>query len=149
MELKRLLALLFLAALMLSLAGPVWAGPKFNITVKTILASQGPRYVDPRLSDLVQELKSIFRYSSYQLLDQVSMSLGLNETGIIPLPGNRVLKIMPIRITGKRVRLRLAIHKEGRQVFETVIELLNRGSITIGGPDDKEGSLLFNIFCSF
>ena len=149
MGLKKYLTLLLLAVLLWALAGPVRAGFKCNIIVKAILASQGPRYVDPRLSNLVQELESVFRYSSYRLLGKTSMSLGTKETGITPLPGDRVLKITPIRVKGNRVRLRLAILKERRQVFETIIELLNRGSITVGGPKHKEGYLLLNIFSSF
>ena len=149
MRLKNPLTLLSLAVLLWGLAGPVQAGTKVNIIVKTILASQGSGYVDPRLSGLVKELESVFRYSSYRLLGQTSMSLGVKETGMTPFPGDRVLKITPIRITGNRVSLRLSIYKEGRQVFETVIALLNRGSITVGGPKHKEGYLLMNIFSSF
>ena len=149
MGIKKLLALLSLAVLLWGLAGPVQAGTKVNIIVKTILASEGSGYVDPRLSCFVHELESVFRYSSYRLLGQTSMSLGTKETGMTPLPGDRVLKITPIRITGNRVRLRLAIYKERRQVFETVIELLNRGSITVGGPKHKEGYLILNIYSSF
>ena len=148
-KIKRLLTLLSLVVLSWGLTGPVQAGTKFNITIKTILASQGPRYVDARLSDLVKELESVFRYSSYRLLGQTSMSLGTNETGMTPFPGDRVLKITPTRITGNRVKLRLSVYKEKRQVFETMIELLNRGSITVGGPKHREGYLLLNIFSSF
>ena len=149
MGIKKLLTLLWLAVLLWCLTIPVQAGTKFNITIKTILASQGPRYVDARLSDLVKKLESVFRYSSYRLLGQTSMSLGINETGLTPFPGDRVLKITPTRITGNRVRLRLAVYKEKRQVFETMIELLNRNSITVGGPKHREGYLLLNIFSSF
>jgi hypothetical protein len=149
MGIKKLLTLLSLAVLLWGLTGTVQAGTKYNIIIKTILASQGPRYVDARLSDLVKELESVFRYSSYRLLGQTSMSLGINETGLTPFPGDRVLKITPIRKTGNRVRLRLAVYKEKRQVFETTIELLNRGSITVGGPKHRKGYLLLNIFSLF
>jgi len=146
---KKLLTLFLFAVLFWGLTSPAQSGTKFNIIVKTILATHGPRDVDARLSDLVQELESVFRYSSYRLLGQTSMSLGINETGMSPFPGDRVLEITPIRITGNRVRLRLEVYKEKRQVFETIIELLNRGSITVGGPKHREGYLLLNIFSSF
>ena len=149
MGIKKLLTLLSLAVLLWGMTGPVQAETKFNITIKTILASQGPRYVDARLSDLVKELESVFRYSSYRLQGQTSMSLGINETGLTPFPGDRVLKITPTRITGNRVRLRLVIYKEKQQVFETMIDLLNHSSITVGGPKHREGYLLLNIFSSF
>jgi hypothetical protein len=62
MGIKKHLTLLSLVVLLCGLAGPVQAGTKVNIIVKTILASQGSRYVDPRLSGLVKELEFVFRY---------------------------------------------------------------------------------------
>jgi hypothetical protein len=149
MKLSRLFALLSVPVLLWSLVNHSVAGHEFNIVVKTILASDGPRYVDSRLSTLVKSLESLFRYSRYQLLDQHSMSLSIAETGIAHLPGGRILKVTPIRTIGNRVRLQLAIEKEGQQMFETVIELMNLGTITVGGPEDQQGYLLFNIFSSF
>ena len=149
MKANKFITILLIVLLLGGLAGATWAEPRINIVVKTVLASQGASYVDPGLSSLTQEFQSVFRYSSYRLLGQDSMSLKLNQTGTTSLPGNRLLKITPLRITGNRVALRLAIHKKGRQIFETAIQLLNRGRITVGGPKYKGGYLLFNIFSSF
>ncbi len=125
----------------------VFAGT--GIVVKTVLASQVPAFADPGLSDLIRELQSVFRYSSYRLLSQNRMNLGMNETGTASLPENRLMKITPFRITGNRAELRLEIFKENSQIFQTVVQLLNNGSITVGGPTYKEGYLLFNISVSF
>jgi hypothetical protein len=135
--------------LLAALRGPVLAGPQIQIVVKTIMAVQGAPYIDPSLSGLIQELQPIFRCPTYRLLTQDSMSLKLNETGTASLPNGRVLKITPLRIKGNRVALRLAIQKRGRQIFETSIRLLNRGTVTVGWPEYKGGALLFNIFGSF
>jgi hypothetical protein len=140
---------LILSALILGLAESVWAEPKINIVIKTVLASQDSDSVDPRLSDLIKDLQSVFRYSSYKLLGQDRMILGIGETGMASLPENRILKISPTGIRGDRVSLRLEILKNRRQVFQTVIQLLNHASITVGGPEYKGGYLLFNIFSSF
>ena len=149
MKPNRFITILLSVFLLEALAGAVRAEPRINIVVKTVLASQGSPFIDPGLSNLTQELQSVFRYSSYRLLGQDSMSLKLNQTGSTSLPGNRLLKITPLSITGKRVALRLVINKKGRQIFETAIQLLNRGRITVGGPKYKGGYLLFNIFSSF
>ena len=79
------------------LAGPVWAQRPVHIVVQTVLASQGSQYLDPRLSDLIQELQSVFRYSSYRLLSQDPMDIRMGKTDMVSLPGNRVLKIRPRR----------------------------------------------------
>ncbi len=130
-------------------AAPVRSESKINIVVKTVLASQDSKFADPRLSALISELESVFRYSSYRLLSQDTMSLGMGKSGTASLPEGRMLKITPIRIQGNRVELQLAISQKNRQIFQTVIQLLNRGTITVGGPKYRGGYLLFNISNSF
>ena len=69
------------------LAVPVQAKQNVDIVVKTILASQESEYLDPRLSGLVEELRSVFKYSSYRLLSEDSTNLGMGETCDVTLPG--------------------------------------------------------------
>ncbi|MDM8551667.1 hypothetical protein QUF72_16390 [Desulfobacterales bacterium HSG2] len=138
-----------MAVLTGGLAEPVRSEHKINIVIKTVLASQGDKFADPRLSDLIRELESVFKYSSYRLLSRNSMNLRMKETGTALLPEDRVLKITLLKIKGDRASLRLEISKKNRQIFQTVIQLLNKGAITVGGPKYKGGYLLFNISNSF
>jgi hypothetical protein len=98
---------------------------------------------------MTRELNSVFRYSSYQLLSQSRMVLNLNETGRAQLPGNRALTITPTRILGNRVELKMAIFRKKQQQFATVFQLLNHGSMIVGGPRHDKGHLLFNISGSY
>jgi len=125
------------------------AGPRIHIVAITILASQDSKFRDPRLSALIGEMESVFRYSSYRQLSRDRMNLGIGDTGVASLPGKRQLKITPIRVSGNRAELRVMIFKQGQQIFQTVIQLLNGGSMTVGGPKHKNGYLLFNISSSF
>jgi hypothetical protein len=120
-----------------------------QLDVKTILASNEPGNIDPRLQNLINELKTVFRYSSYQLVGQNKLSLESNKKGSVSLPENRVMTIIPKGVSGNRVTLELEILKGNSQIFQSVIKLKNRSSITIGGPEYKGGNLLFNIFASF
>jgi hypothetical protein len=138
-----------LVAFAAGLAGPAWAAEKVHVAVNTVLASQGSQFMDPELSGLVKELQSLFRYSSYRLLGKDRLALNIRETGTVSLPGKRLLKITPTDVQGKRVELQLVILKKKKQIFETVVQLLNKGSIIVGGPKHKDGSLLFNISASF
>ena len=70
-----------------------WAGPEINVAVKTVLASQESKFFDPRLSDLIEELQSVFRYTSYRLLSQDRLTIGMQKTGKVMLPGKRVLEM--------------------------------------------------------
>ena len=126
-----------------------WAKNRINVVVKTVLASGGEKYFDPQLSALIEELHSVFRYSSYRLLGEDHLQLDLQQTGKVSLPGRRTLKIKPMAVADNRIELRLVIRKKTEQVFQTVIQLLNHGSIIVGGPKHKNGSLLFNISASY
>jgi hypothetical protein len=131
------------------LAMPAQAKQNVDIVARTILASQGPEYLDPRLSSLLEELRSVFRYSSYRLLSEDSTNLGMGETCEVSLPGKRILKITPVQVTGDRVKLQLVILKKKKEIFQTVVKLRNKSSLTVGGPEYEDGYLLFNISTSF
>ena len=144
------LNLWFLVFILIGIAaGPARGERPIRIVVETVLASQGSPYLDPRLSDLIEELKSVFRYSSYRLLSQTPMDIRVGKTDMASLPGNRILKITPTKVAGNRVELQLVILKKKSQIFQTTIQLLNHGSIIVGGPKYKDGTLLFNISSSF
>lgn len=149
MKLKRLSVFFSLVVLMGMVVGPAWAKSNIDIAVRAVLASQDSEYLDPKLSDLVDELKSVFRYSSYRLLSEKRLNLALEETGMVSLPGERILKIRPSQITGDRVELELVIFKKNKEIFQTITQLLNKSSIIVGGPKYKDGYLLFNISASF
>jgi len=119
MRLRKLFLPLLLAALMSGLACPALAETRINIVIKTILASNNSTLIDPGISTLAQKLQSVFRYSSYRLLSQDSMDLGMGETGTVSLPGNRKMKITPVRIMENRVELQLLIFKKKRQVIQS------------------------------
>jgi hypothetical protein len=149
MTLKNLI-LPFLGLLLIGTAvSPSSAQVSIDIDVKTVLASNDTSYGDPQIPELTQKLKSVFRYSSYRLLSRNRLVLKTNETGEVSLPGKREMKIRPVRILGDRAELELLILKKKRQVIQSRVQIINRGSIVLGGPQYKGGYLLFEIFISF
>ena len=135
--------------LVLTPTSPARAEPDINIVVKTVLASEDSKFSDPRISDLIREISSVFRYSSYRLLSQNTLKPGISQTGTASLPEKGILKITPLRIKDNRVQLDLSIFRKKRRLFQTELELLNHSSLTVGGPKYKGGFLLFNISASF
>ncbi len=121
------------------------AGGTVNTGVRVIHASTDQQHIDPGLRDIVPQLRSVFRYTSYKLLKQKSMSLGQNQQGTVTLPGQRTLVVTPTNIKGKRIKYNINIDKSGNRVFNTQVLLNNNSSITIGGPKYQNGYLLFNI----
>lgn len=125
-----------------------------NTHVKVVLASNEGDFIDPSLRELIQELQSVLRYSSYRLLSQENLRQRLNETGVVKLPENRILHITPMSLSHdsgsrNRIELKLVITKDGKHIFNSIVDLLNHRSITVGGPKYQQGFLLFNITGSF
>lgn len=135
--------------LVFAFACPIRAQSNVNIDVKTVLASKGKKHVDPGLRNLIRELESVLNYSSYKLISQDTINTRMSKKGTAMLPGGRMLQITPQSIKGKRIELKLEMLNRKRLDFQTVIQLRNRSSVTVGGPAHKGGKLLFNIRCSF
>ncbi len=126
------------------------AGTEIDIVVQTVLASQDEKFIDPRVSSLIKEMETVFRYTSYRLLRKDRIKLGIKETRTVVLEGNRSLNVTPLRIIGNRVELELMILKGAKRIFQTRIQLLNNSSIIVGGPSHgTNGVLIFSISSSF
>lgn len=144
--LSRLFGILLLIAAASMLVSPAAStAAEINIGIKTILASNDQQYEDPQLKGIITELQTVFRFTSYRLLKQDRLALNQGQTGRVNLPGNRVLSVTPTGSRGNRTQMALRINKQQRQIFETQIDLLKRGTITVGGPRYENGYLLLNI----
>lgn len=113
--------------------------------VIVIHASTDSTQVDSGLTKIISELKSVFKYTSYRLLEDKQLNQHFNEEGSVNLPGQRTLVIIPTNMDGKRISYQIIIQKNNRSIFQTRISLKNNKSITIGGPEYNNGVLLFNI----
>ena len=148
----RFSCLLVLAVMTLSCFGAadsLLAQESCRISVDTILAARNDTVVDPQLKRHIGELQSMFNYTSYRLLSSESLNLRLGQSGMVSLPGDRRLKITPQRIHGSRVDIALQMMKQKRTVFETQVQLLNRGSLFVGGPTYQNGNLIFKISSAY
>ena len=124
----------------------VLAGDRVLTDVKVIHASTtGAEQLDPALKGIIHELKSVFKYTSYRLLKDQRFDLNFSREGLVNLPGNRTLLILPSDTDGKRIRYQINIQKNNLSIFQTQVMLKNNSSITIGGPELDSGVLLINI----
>ena len=142
-------AMIFTVAALFFLPISVLAQSPVDIEVKTVLASSEGNTLDPRLSEMADELKNLFRYTSYRLLGSNRLTLQPSQTGELSLPGNRRMQITHQGIRDQRVELRLKMFKNRKNVFETNIRQNNRSSLIVGGPRYENGYLLFSIYSTF
>ena len=138
-----------IVSILITQADEAWSGATIDLNVKTILASQKPGRDDPNLERFTSGVKDVFGYSSYKLLSKDNLKLNQENSGRISLPGNRSMKITSKGISGERVTLQVEMFKNNRQIFQTVVRLLNDSEVTVGGPKHEDGNLLINIFASF
>lgn len=124
---------------------PAFAKNQVLTDVKVIHASTGTRHVDQGLKGIISELESVFKYTSYRLLKDQRLNLSFNQKGRVNLPGKRTLVVIPTDMKGKRIRYQINIQKNNHPIFQTRVLLKNNSSITIGGPQFKDGVLLLNI----
>ena len=149
MRWRHCLTLLVFTLFITALPGGAGAQNRTLLVIKTVLASQGPSYLDPKLTHQVQEFQSLFRYSAYRLLHVTKLVLPIRQSTSTRLPGNRFLKISADGISGNRIALGIDMFRRKQLVFHTAIRLMNHGSITLGGALHEGGVLLLNISASF
>jgi hypothetical protein len=120
-----------------------------RISVSTILAARDDTTIDPKLKTHIGELQSMFNYTSYRLLGGENLTLDPGQSGTVSLPGEHQLNITLQHIRGDRANIALRMTKQNQSVFQTNIQLLNRGNLFVGGPKYLNGNLIFRISSAF
>ena len=138
-----------LTILLIEVPLPAAAKDSCRISVETILASRDGSGVDPQLRQHIGELQSMFNYTAYRLLSSEVLNLREGQSGTVALPGSRQLTITPNKIQGSRADIAMQMMKKRRPVFQTQIQLLNNGSLFVGGPKYQNGNLIFKISGSY
>ena len=150
MKMNRIaLTCIIIVSILITQGDEVWSETSINLNVQTILASQKPGRDDPSLKRFKSGVKDVFSYSSYKLLSRDDLKLNQKNSGRISLPGKRSMRITSKGISENRVTLQVEIFKDNKQIFQTVVRLLNNSEVTVGGPKHEDGNLLINIFASF
>ncbi|WP_419655424.1 hypothetical protein [Desulfosarcina variabilis] len=125
------------------------AADSCRITVVSVLAARDDTTIDPKLEPEIVDLRSIFNYTSYRQLGGESLTLETDQSGSVSLPGEHELNITLKDIHGDRARMDMRISKKNQIILQTTLQLLNRGSLFIGGPEYLNGNLIFKISSAF
>ena len=107
---------------------------KLKIEVRVIKAGRNSNYIDPELN-----------FSNFKLASRETLYLQLGKTGEIFLPGRNVLTISHIKIAHNMSQINVAVAKEEKTIFHTLIESANGGITTIGGPQTIDGMILLRL----
>lgn len=116
-----------------------------RIEVKVIKAGRRSNYVDPALAAIGESLRETLNFSSLTLIAERIFNLGIGEKGDLPLPRGHALQVILRSLTSEISRIEVAILKGNQEVFHTVVESIDGGITTIGGPQAGDGVLLLRI----
>lgn len=114
-----------------------------RIVVQIINASAAPGEVDARLLR-VQKRLSDFKFASFRLLSEKSLTLGLKSQETMALPGNRSLEITPRRFEkGGKLRVHLHLKSDKNlKLIDTDYAIEPGGDLLVGGPKMDDGTLV-------
>jgi len=122
---------------------PAFSGLQVNVEV--IQADRSSTVIDPELKDLVKELSPVLNFSGFSLLKKSEIRLKSKEKGEVLLSSGRMLEFQFLGFEDKHARLLVRIVEKGQETFRTILLLVNKGSILIGGPPHESGVLLLRI----
>ena len=115
-----------------------------QVNVEVIKADRSSS-VDPQLKELVKELTPVLNYSGFTLLKKTVIGLDLTEKGEVLLSSGRLLELQLLGFEDSQARLLVKIVEKGQETFRTILLLVDKGSVLIGGPPQEGGVLLLRI----
>ncbi|RMG57265.1 MAG: hypothetical protein D6713_10025 [Deltaproteobacteria bacterium] len=142
---------LLLAVLVLFLLFGMTAGvraqesDRVSLDIQVVYASSGKKYVDPTLKSLSDKLKSLFNYSSFEIIERKDGAAGKGETRSFDLPGGREMFVTPVDIGKEKVRLKVRIRGKGEDLVKTTLSMERSAIVMVGGPEYREGVLIILI----
>lgn len=115
------------------------------VEVGVVLASNEGTGTDPALAEIRGKLESMFRYTSYRMLDRMGKTLSVDATGEFPIPGGRTMRVTPAPSSGNKVRLAVQILEGPKSLLTTTLGLSRGGMVLVGGPSYRNGTLILII----
>lgn len=114
-----------------------------EISIGAVRASSAGDDFDPRLVAMRPQLGRLFpHYSSYQLVDQATRQVSWGDKVRLDIPGDRYVLVIPKRIKGDRVSLRVIMVEKRRPTMHTALSLKSGATLLVGGPRDAQGRVL-------
>ena len=111
------------------------------LTVKVIHASTQGSQIDPKLEKLAKELAAL-KFSSFRLHEEAKLSLGVNDTTRMRLPGGQWMGLRHVKAADAKLRLEIEIKK---MQFKTTVAIAPGATVALRGPAYDGGTLILAI----
>lgn len=144
---NKIIICLLIGLMSLALLGPssLLAGSSLKVKVDVIKADRNSSHVDPQLIDLVKELSPVLNFTGFTLVKKSEMRLDHNKKDEVILSSDRSLELHFLGFDENQGRLQVRIMEDKKEMFKTVVLLVDNGHVLIGGPPQDGGVLLLRI----
>jgi hypothetical protein len=115
------------------------------LRIVSIMGADTNEGIDTKLTPIVNQLDSMFHYSTYRLVGSQEGRTCGSRAAIFSLPGGRVLHIEPHGIEGGMIAMQLTLFQGERLMISANVQLSNQGVLMLGGPRYREGMLITSI----
>ena len=145
---KKNIPLIILALILILLPSIPFA--QVQTRLRVIRASNVGAGVDPALTDVHNQLGSLFNFTSYRLLRDESLSLSLNQpVSISAREGKITIEINLLRLQKGSSELRIRVVREAKEILNTQVRLSPGRTVLIGGPKLREGVIIYALSVNF
>ncbi|MBT4286772.1 MAG: hypothetical protein HOJ48_13640 [Desulfobacula sp.] len=127
----------------------VLAFSSMNVKVEIIKATKKSNIIDPQLKDLANEIAPVLNYTGFKLAKKSEQKLTFGQTSEILLSSKRILKLTFKGFEENQGRLLVEIMEKKKKVFHTILLLVDKGFVLIGGPLYEDGVLLLRVGAEF
>ena len=145
---KRLFALSVFVILLLLFSASV-SQAEIQTRIRVIQASNVGSTIDSSLRDVHGELGSLFSFTSYRLLRDLTLSLVGNRPVEIPVHKGRSLEITLAGEYRNLAELKIRLRREGTVILNTQVRLASGRTILIGGPKHGDGVIILALSARF
>lgn len=103
---------------------------------------------DERLRRIVPRLRMLFRYTAYTTIDRHRWDGPLGTQQRLSIPGSRLLEVMPDRLQGRGVRMKVRVLKGEHAELQTSIVAAPGAPAVLGGPRHGDGVLIIILWAN-
>ena len=119
-----------------------------NVKVEIIKVTKKSSIIDPQLKELANEIAPVLNYTGFTLVKKSEQKLTVGQTSEILLSSKRTLKLTFKGFEEVQGRLLVEILEKKKKAFHTILLLVDKGFVLIGGPQ-YDGVLLLRIGAEF
>ncbi|MBT4286782.1 MAG: hypothetical protein HOJ48_13590 [Desulfobacula sp.] len=121
------------------------SGPIVWVKVQVIKADNKTNYIDPELAIAYSELQKTLNYSSFKLLDSKVFRLTAGDEAKLNISSKINAELIALKVNDTISRLKIIISQKRKEIFNTIIESIDGGVTTIGGPQTRQTHILLRV----